>query len=141
MRPPPIRRLSSSAVRREAHADVTNLLTTLGPTGRDDLGLRVEAHALGAVNVGVAQQRLLPATEGVVGDRNRDRHIDTDHAGLDIDDEVAGRVTVGGEDRGAVAKLGGVDDLDGFLVGVGVHDDQDRRPLRSRRSGCDPHRR
>ena len=39
---------------------------------------------------------------------------------------MAGGIAVGGEDRGAVAKLGGVDDLDGFLVGVGVHDDQDR---------------
>ena len=38
--------------------------------------------------------------------------------GLDIDDKVASRVTIGGEDRGAVAELGGVHDLNGFLLRI-----------------------
>ena len=82
-RPPLLGTLSSSGVRREVHADVAHLLATLGPAGRDNLGLRVEAHTLGTVDVSVTQQRLLPATEGVVGDRDRDRHVDADHTGLD----------------------------------------------------------
>ena len=66
-------------------------------------------HALGAVGVGVAEQRALPAAEGVVGHRHRDRHVDADHADLDLVLEPAGRAAVVGEDRGAVAVRVGVD--------------------------------
>ena len=77
------------------------------------------------MDVGVAQQRLLPPAEGVVRDGHRDRHVDADHPRLDVDGEVARGVAVGGEDRRPVAELGGVDDLDRLLVGVGAHDHQD----------------
>src|SRR3954463_11154511 len=37
----------------------------VGPARRDDLPARVEPHALGAVDVVVAEQRVLPAAEAV----------------------------------------------------------------------------
>ena len=56
----------------------------VGPAGGDDLAAGVEVHALGAVGVGVAEQRGLPAAERVVGHRHRDRHVDADHPDLDL---------------------------------------------------------
>ncbi len=53
--------------------------------------------------VEVAEAGPLPAAEGVVGHRYRDRHVDTDHADLDPGHEVAGGVAVAGENRDAVA--------------------------------------
>ena len=76
----------------------------------------VEAHAFGAVDGVIAEQRPLPAAEGVVGDRNRDRHIDADHADFDRRGEGAGSVSVAGEDGGAVAVFVAVDELGGFLI-------------------------
>ena len=45
----------------------------------------------------------LPAPEGVVGHRHRDRHIDADHAHLHAGHEVAGSIAVAGENRYPVA--------------------------------------
>jgi hypothetical protein len=56
------------------------------------------------VLVEVAEAGFLPAAEGVIGQRHRDRHIDADHADIDAaDGEIARGVAVAGEDRGAVA--------------------------------------
>uniref|UniRef100_A0A0N4ZD65 Transcriptional regulator n=1 Tax=Parastrongyloides trichosuri TaxID=131310 RepID=A0A0N4ZD65_PARTI len=109
------------------------LQRAVGPAGRHRLGLGPELHAFHAVLVGVAEARTLPAAEGVVGHRHRDRHIDADHADVDAGGEVAGRAAVLGEDGDAVAvlvlarqaqgllKVGGADDLqhraeDFFLI-------------------------
>src|SRR6185437_10863359 len=46
------------------------------------LGLRVEEDRRGPVLVEVAEAGALPAPEGVVGHRYRDRHVDADHADL-----------------------------------------------------------
>src|SRR3990167_3293610 len=43
------------------------------PARRDGLDLGVELHALEAVLVGVAKRAALPAAEGVIGHRHRDR--------------------------------------------------------------------
>jgi hypothetical protein len=51
----------------------------------------------------VAEQRPLPAAEGMIGHRHRDRNVDADHADLDAVGEIARRVAIAGEDRGAVA--------------------------------------
>ena len=50
---------------REVHvaAVVAGVLRLLGPAARDRLAARVEAHALGPVDVVVAEQRVLPAAE------------------------------------------------------------------------------
>jgi hypothetical protein len=41
------------------------------------------------VLVEIAEARALPAAEGVIGERHRDRHVDADHA--DIDREAKSR--------------------------------------------------
>ena len=97
-----------------------------GPPGGDGLGAGVEVHAFGAVDVGVAQQRFLPSTERVVGNRGGDGHVDAHHAGLDVQLETPGVAAVVGEDRRTVAELAGVDDLDGLRVVLGVDDAQHR---------------
>ena len=51
----------------------------------------------------VAEHRGLPAAKAVIGDRHRDRHIHADHADIDRGREIARRITVTGEDGGAVA--------------------------------------
>ena len=74
------------------------------------------------MHVVVAEQRRLPAAEGVEGHRHRDRHVDADHAHLDLVCEFARRVAVTREDGGAVAILMLVDHGRGLLVGIGTDD-------------------
>src|ERR1700757_3356189 len=52
------------------------------PPRRDGLDLGVELDRRRAVLVEVAETGALPAAEGVVGHRDRDRHVDPDHAHL-----------------------------------------------------------
>src|ERR1700751_3070816 len=73
------------------------------PPRRDGLDLGVELDRRRAVLVEVAEAGALPAAEGVIGHRDRDRNIDTDHAHLHPGDEIARGVAVAGEDRHAVA--------------------------------------
>src|SRR5258708_3743920 len=61
---------------------------SLRPAGGDGLDLGVELHPLHAMLVGVAERTALPAAEGVVGHRHRNRHIDPDHADLDPTGEL-----------------------------------------------------
>ena len=61
----------------------------------------------------------------MVGDRNRDRHVDADHADLDAVGEGARRVAVAGEDGGAVAVFVGVDEIGGLLVAAGARNAED----------------
>ena len=94
-----------------------------GPAGGDHLAAGVEGDAFRAVDVLVAEQRGLPAAEGVVGHRHGQRHVDADHAHGDGALELPGRGAGGGEDRGAVAVGVGVDQGD---AGVEVlHPDHD----------------
>src|ERR1700676_2652876 len=74
-----------------------------GPARRHGLGLGVEADRIRAVLVEIAEAGLLPAAEGVIGDRHRDRHVDADHADIDFGGEIARGIAVAGEDRNAVA--------------------------------------
>src|SRR5688572_3800931 len=91
-----------SVVRGEVVAGTGGVLHAR-PPGRDDLGPGVERHALGAIDVRVAEDRVLPSTEGVVGHRYGDRHIDTYHANLDPPLEPPRSLAAGGEDGGAVS--------------------------------------
>src|SRR5260370_26630299 len=79
------------------------LLDAGRPARGDGLGLGVEADRIRAVLVEIAKAGLLPATESVIGDRHRDRHVDADHADIDLGREIARRITVASEDRDAIA--------------------------------------
>src|ERR1700743_238515 len=96
------------------------------PPRRDGLDLGVELDRRGAVLVEVAEAGPLPAAEGVVGHRNRDRHVHPDHADLDPGDEIACGVAVTGEDRKAVAVLVFRGKSQGLLVVMRQHDAQPR---------------
>ena len=113
-------------VAREAQVDAGGGVGGVGPAGGDDLAAGVEVRAVVAVDVVVAEEGVLPAAEGVVADGDRDRDVDADHAGLDLQLEAAGGAAVAGEDRGAVAVRGGVDEGEALLVGLGAQDAQDR---------------
>src|ERR1700760_2555129 len=79
------------------------LLDAGRPARGHRLGLGVEEDRVRAVLVEIAQARLPPAAEGVIGDPHRDRHVDADHADIDLGREVARGIAVAGEDRNAIA--------------------------------------
>src|SRR3954468_18233654 len=85
------------------------------------LGLGVEADRIRPVLVEVAEAGLFPAAEGVIGDRHRDRHVDADHADIDLGREVARGVAVAGEDGNAVAVIMLRRQRQRFLVVVRAH--------------------
>src|SRR6186997_1144205 len=60
----------------EVHASVVRL----GPAARDHLAAGVEVDAFLAVDVRVAEERALPASERVVGDGHGNGDVDADHA-------------------------------------------------------------
>ncbi len=118
-----------AAVSRCGEAEVDALRAPgrrVAPARGDHLATGEEVHALGAVGVGVAEQRALPAAEGEVRHRHRDRHVDPDHADLDLVLEQPGRGAVAGEDRGAVAVLVGVDQVETLAVAADADDREHR---------------
>src|SRR3954451_2932382 len=79
----------------------------VGPAAGDYLAAGVEVDPLGAVHVRVAEEARLPPAEAVVAHRDGDRHVDADHADVDVELELAGGAAgAGGEGRGGAA--GGV---------------------------------
>src|SRR6476659_10103028 len=68
---------------RESEVDAAR--RGVGPAARDDLAAGVEMDAFRPVDVAVTEQGLVPAAERVVGDRDRNRDVDSDHAGLDVE--------------------------------------------------------
>src|SRR4051812_46989972 len=75
----------------------------VGPARRHHLRAGVEVHAVGPVHVRVAEQRRFPTAEAVVGDRDGDGHVHTDHPAVGVELELAGGAAVAREDGGAVA--------------------------------------
>ena len=98
----------------------------VGPAGRDDLGAGVEVHAFGTVDVRVAEQALLPPAERVVRHRHRDRHVDADHARVDLVLEPPGRAAVAREHRDAVRVRVVGQQPRRIVVGLDPHDRQHR---------------
>src|SRR4051794_28800817 len=70
--------------------------------------------------------RLLPATEAIEAHRDRDRHVDADHAHLGLALERPRSLPGGGEDRGAVGGRVAVDQLDRLVERVDAHDTEHR---------------
>src|SRR5680860_1144197 len=86
----------------------------------------VEADAFRSVHVLVPEERVLPATEGVVGHRHRYRHVDADHPDVDTALEAPSSLAAVGEDGGPVAVWVRVDELDGLVDRVGPYDGEHR---------------
>src|SRR3546814_11447209 len=93
---------SSDVCSPDLHRE-TALRRVVGPALRHGLGAAVEADAVHAVLVEVAEARSLPAAEGMIGDRPRDRHVDAHHAHFDRTPQLAVGVAVAGEDGDAAA--------------------------------------
>src|SRR3984957_10843063 len=96
------------------------------PPRRHGLGLGVEDDRRRTVLVEIAEAGPLPAAEGVIGHRHRDRHVDADHAYLDAGHEVAGSVAVASENRYAVAVFVFARQPQRVFVVVCAHDAQHR---------------
>ena len=60
----------------------------------------------------LAEERALPASEGMPGHRHGNRHIDADHADLDAPRKFTGRSSVARVARDAIAELVRVDQFD-----------------------------
>lgn len=73
------------------------------PTGGHRLCLGEEPNAIHSMLVGIAERGAFPASEGVIGHRNRDRDVDPHHACLDAARELTCDAAAAGEDRGAVS--------------------------------------
>src|ERR1700737_5533274 len=78
-----------SALVHGRNRELRALLDAGRPARGDGLGLGVEADRIRAVLVQIAEAGLLPAAEGVVRDRHRDRHVDADHTDIDLGCEIA----------------------------------------------------
>lgn len=107
-------------------AEVQAAVARVEPAGGDNLAAGEEVDALGAVGVGVAEERVLPAAEGVVGHGYRDWHVDANHTDLNLVLEATCGATVVCEDCCAVAVGVGVDGVDAFFEGLNTHHGQDR---------------
>src|ERR1700722_6639082 len=68
------------------------------PARSHGLGAGVKADRIRSMLIQVAEAGALPAAERIIGDRDRNRHVDPDHADLDLGGEVARRVAVAGEE-------------------------------------------
>ena len=72
------------------------------PAAGDRLRPRVEVDAFRAVDVPVAEERVLPAAERVVRHRHGDRDVDPDHADVHVELELPRDAAVACEERDAV---------------------------------------
>src|SRR6202162_3222421 len=88
---------ASTALINRRYRKLRAFLDAGGPARGHRLGLGVEADRIRAVLVEIAEAGLLPAAEGVVGDRHRDRHVDADHADIDPGREIPRGVAIAGE--------------------------------------------
>src|SRR5450432_2743883 len=87
------------------YGELRTFLDAGGPARGDGLGLGIEADRIRAVLVEIAEAGFLPAAERVIGDRHRNRHVDADHADIDLGGEIARGIAVAGEDRNAIAVI------------------------------------
>src|SRR3569833_875108 len=86
---------------RNDEAGVGVLQRAIRPAGGHGLGLGPEPQTNQTKQKKDTENRALPAAEGVIGHRHRDRHIDADHADVHAGGKVAGGAAVLGEDGDA----------------------------------------
>src|SRR5437899_1257555 len=96
------------------------------PALGDGLATREEVDTVGAVHAVVAEGGTLPAAEAVVGHRYWQRHVDADHANLDVVAEITCGLTVTGKDAGTVTVFVVIDQLHRFCHRVDAHHTQYR---------------
>src|SRR5262249_47389689 len=101
-------------------------LDARGPARSNRLGLGVEAHRVRPMLIEIAEARALPAAEGVIGERYRDREVYPHHADIHPGCEIAGGVSVARENGDAIAVLvlGGKSQR--LLVVLGANDREHR---------------
>src|SRR5438552_2129398 len=92
----------------------------------DGFAARVEAHAVHAVNVQIAEKRIAPAAEGVKRHGHRNRHVDSHHADFDILLKPSCRIARASEKRGAIGVGIGVDHRDRIIQRIRAHHNQHR---------------
>src|SRR5258706_14050547 len=109
-----MRRTSSE----RGHVEAGSRRVLVWPSCRYDLCARIKLYPLYAVHVQVAEERIFPAAEGIKRDRHRDRHVDADHADLDLILEARRGAARLGEDRGAVRVRVAVDEGDRLFKGI-----------------------
>src|SRR6266702_1550082 len=98
---PPVRNLPASGRGREVVASGYRMFN-VRPSRRDYFCACIEGHSFWTVNVLVAEKRVLPAAERVVGHRDGNGHVDAHHADLAAALEPSRRLHARGEDGGAV---------------------------------------
>ena len=110
----------------QRHVEARRGAAVVGPARRDRLQPRVEAHAVHAMHVQVAEQRVAPAAERVERHRHRNRHVDAGHADFDVLLEPSRRMARAREQRRAVGIRIGVDHRDRIGERFGAHDGEHR---------------
>ena len=76
---------------------VRTIVRTIRPASGDGLDLGPELNAFRAVLVGIAKGRTLPSAKAVIGDWNRNWHVDTNHPDIDARRKFTRSVAVAGE--------------------------------------------
>ena len=85
------------------NAEVRTRSNACRPAGGDRFLSGIKAHTLVPMHVMIPEEGALPATEAVEGHGHRNRHVDPDHADIDLMGEASSSIAITGEDRGAVA--------------------------------------
>jgi len=74
------------------------------PAGSGGFALGVELDAFLALEVQVAEERIVPTTEWKVGEGSRDAYVDANHAGAHVSAEFAGGLAGVGKNRSFVSE-------------------------------------
>src|SRR5699024_3641852 len=87
------------------HGELWTGIAIIRPTAGDRLGLGVEAEGVWSMLVQVTETRGLPTAEGVVSNWHWDRHVDANHADVDLGCKIPCRSIVRRKDCHSVAVL------------------------------------
>ncbi len=94
---------------------VMRIVGRFKPTSQCHLLPRVEMHTFGALDMQIAEERLVPAGEWQPRHGGRHADIDTDHAGIEAPLEFAGGTAILGKDRSAISVFTAIPNRDRFF--------------------------